>query len=142
LVGQPGRAREGAEMYVMNQTLRDGLTASYEREKGVDGWGVEDAELALSKLAEVQNGEALVHPGEDIEDESKLVAHAFCYLSVEYYGIAAFAFVNEDRLLTFDQAEAAGVDGTGRDQDPRFPYTWGNLTTEERAKLLDAAVKV
>jgi hypothetical protein len=24
--------------------------------------------------------------------------------------------------LTFDEAEAAGFDGTGRDLDPRFPY--------------------
>ena len=31
--------------------------------------------------------------------------------------------VAEDDLVDFDTAEAAGFDGTGRDGDPRFPYT-------------------
>lgn len=34
--------------------------------------------------------------------------------------------------LSFDEVEAAGLDGTGRDLNPRFPYTWANLTDAER----------
>ena len=36
-------------------------------------------------------------------------------------GLAAAKMDDED-LLTFDQAEAAGLDGTGRDGDPNFPH--------------------
>jgi hypothetical protein len=38
-----------------------------------------------------------------------------------------------DRLLTFDEAEAAGFDGTGRDLSE--PRTWASLTPRRRAAL-------
>ena len=38
--------------------------------------------------------------------------------------------------LPFDAVDLLGLDGTGRDGNERFPYTWGNLTEAERAKLL------
>ena len=34
-----------------------------------------------------------------------------------------------DAELSFDTAEGIGLDGSGRDGDPRFPYTWANLTS-------------
>jgi hypothetical protein len=37
--------------------------------------------------------------------------------------------------LDIDEVEAIGLDGTGRDGDPRFPYTWAKLTDAERAAL-------
>lgn len=37
--------------------------------------------------------------------------------------------------LDFDTVERAGLDGTGRDGDPRFPYTWSSLTATERLKI-------
>lgn len=37
--------------------------------------------------------------------------------------------------LPFDVVEDLGLDGTGRDGDPRFPYTWANLTDTERARM-------
>lgn len=37
--------------------------------------------------------------------------------------------------LSYDEAEALGLDGTGRDGDARFPYTYASLTTDERARL-------
>ncbi len=37
-----------------------------------------------------------------------------------------------DRELTFDEAEAAGLDGTGRDLDPRFPYHLSDLKGTDR----------
>jgi len=39
--------------------------------------------------------------------------------------------------LDFDAVEAIGLDGTGRDGDPRFPYTRDNLTEDELARLVD-----
>lgn len=44
--------------------------------------------------------------------------------------IKAF-FAKQDEELTFDQCTKAGLDGTGRDFDPRFPYTWAKLTEDE-----------
>ena len=38
--------------------------------------------------------------------------------------------------LSFDEAERAGLDGTGRDGDPRFPYHLSDLTESEK-RLLD-----
>lgn len=43
--------------------------------------------------------------------------------------------VEEVNELGFDEVEAIGLDGTGRDGDPRFPYTWANLTDDERRML-------
>ncbi len=40
-----------------------------------------------------------------------------------------------DEELPFDDVEAIGLDGTGRDGDERFPYTWAKLTADERARL-------
>jgi hypothetical protein len=40
-----------------------------------------------------------------------------------------------DEELSFDEVEAIGLDGTGRNGDDRFPYTWGNLTPDERERL-------
>ncbi len=37
--------------------------------------------------------------------------------------------------LSLDIVEALGLDGTGRDGDDRFPYTWDNLTDTERDQL-------
>lgn len=37
--------------------------------------------------------------------------------------------------LSYDEAEALGLDGTGRDGDARFPYTYASLTAGERAQL-------
>ncbi len=48
-----------------------------------------------------------------------------------------FYIDNPDEPLLFDDVEDIGLDGTGRDGDPRFPYTWAKLTTAERAQLLD-----
>ena len=44
--------------------------------------------------------------------------------------------------LPFEATEALGLDGTGRDGDERFPYTWSNLTDDERRRLraYDAAI--
>ncbi|GAA1884195.1 GGDEF domain-containing protein [Asanoa iriomotensis] len=39
------------------------------------------------------------------------------------------------RLLSFDEAEAAGFDGTGRDGDPRFPYTADDLPPQTTSTL-------
>lgn len=36
--------------------------------------------------------------------------------------------------MDFDSVEAAGLDGTGADGDPRFPYTWESLSTLEYMK--------
>jgi len=41
----------------------------------------------------------------------------------------------EDDEPSFDEVEALGLDGTGRDLDPRFPYTLANLTHDETARL-------
>jgi hypothetical protein len=38
-----------------------------------------------------------------------------------------------DRLLSFDEAEAAGFDGTLRDGSE--PHTWASLTPRQRASL-------
>ncbi len=47
-----------------------------------------------------------------------------------------------DRELTFDECEAIGLDGTGRDGNPLFPYTLtsvmgmyidGGMTAEQEA---------
>lgn len=35
----------------------------------------------------------------------------------------ANGWADDDTEVDFDTAEAAGLDGTGRDGDPRFPYT-------------------
>lgn len=43
--------------------------------------------------------------------------------------------VEPEGLLTFEDAEAIGLDATGRDGDPRFPYTEANLTPAERGLL-------
>lgn len=40
-----------------------------------------------------------------------------------------------DPLLTQDECEAAGVDGTGRDGDARFPHRLSSLTPAERERL-------
>ena len=40
-----------------------------------------------------------------------------------------------DDELSFDEVEAIGLDGTGRDLNERFPYTWSNLTDDERRML-------
>ena len=40
-----------------------------------------------------------------------------------------------DEELSFNETEALGLDGTGCDGNPRFPYTYGNLTVEERELL-------
>jgi hypothetical protein len=37
--------------------------------------------------------------------------------------------------LGFDDVESLGLDGTGRDADERFPYTWAKLTEQEQARL-------
>lgn len=37
--------------------------------------------------------------------------------------------------LGYDEVCAIGLDGTGRDGDPRFPYTWDSLTDVEKDKL-------
>lgn len=37
--------------------------------------------------------------------------------------------------LDYDTVAAIGLDGTGRDQDPRFPYTEANLTPAETIRL-------
>lgn len=42
----------------------------------------------------------------------------------------------EDEELGFDEVEAIGLDGTGRDMDERFPYTWRKLTDAERMALV------
>jgi len=39
--------------------------------------------------------------------------------------------------LSADQVDLIGLDSTGRDGNERFPYTIGNLTTEERQWLLE-----
>jgi hypothetical protein len=36
---------------------------------------------------------------------------------------ARTAFESLDRILSLDEAESFGFDGTGRDLDPRYPYT-------------------
>lgn len=36
--------------------------------------------------------------------------------------------------LTFDEAEALGLDGTGRDMDPSFPHTYAGLTDEQKVR--------
>lgn len=41
----------------------------------------------------------------------------------------------DDEELSYDEVEAIGLDGTGRDGDPRFPYRWSNLTDDERRML-------
>lgn len=38
--------------------------------------------------------------------------------------------------LDFDTVEALGLDATGCDGDPRFPYTIEKLTREELVKLV------
>lgn len=43
-----------------------------------------------------------------------------------------------DDELSFDEAEALGFDGTGRDLDPRFPLRLSNLTPQERVLLGEA----
>jgi hypothetical protein len=42
---------------------------------------------------------------------------------------------NPHKPLSFDSVEAIGLDGTGHDGDERFPYTWSNLTPDERERL-------
>ena len=44
-----------------------------------------------------------------------------------------------DRELTYDEAEAAGFDGTGRDGDPRWPYHESDLIPDNRPDLDPAA---
>ena len=39
------------------------------------------------------------------------------------------------RELTFDECDAIGLDGTGRDLNPRFPYTLDGLTPDELTRL-------
>jgi hypothetical protein len=39
--------------------------------------------------------------------------------------------------LSFDEAEALGLDATGRDGDPAFPYTAADLTPAQRQRLAD-----
>jgi hypothetical protein len=41
----------------------------------------------------------------------------------------------DDDEPTLDEVEALGLDGTGRDLDPRYPYTIANLTADETARL-------
>ena len=43
--------------------------------------------------------------------------------------------MNEHEELDFDTVEALGLDGTGRDGNERFPYTYAKLTSDERARL-------
>ncbi|MGV0985011.1 MAG: hypothetical protein ACOYB2_10680 [Limnohabitans sp.] len=38
--------------------------------------------------------------------------------------------------LSYDEVEAIGLDGTGRDGDERFPYTFASLTPDDRRRLL------
>ncbi|WP_306211061.1 hypothetical protein [Actinoplanes sp. RD1] len=40
-----------------------------------------------------------------------------------------------DDELSFNTVEALGLDGTGLGGDPRFPYTWAKLTSDERRRL-------
>lgn len=44
--------------------------------------------------------------------------------------------VHEERELTFDEVDGFGLDATGRDGDPRFPYKMSNLNIDERKKLV------
>jgi hypothetical protein len=37
----------------------------------------------------------------------------------------------DEDLLTYDECEAIGLDGTGINGDERFPYTYGSLTDAE-----------
>lgn len=37
--------------------------------------------------------------------------------------------------LTFDEAEAIGLDGTGMNMDPRFPHKYIALTDEEKVRF-------
>lgn len=41
--------------------------------------------------------------------------------------------------LPYDAVDALGLDGTGRDGNNRFPYTWATLTEAERMRLLELA---
>lgn len=43
---------------------------------------------------------------------------------------------NPDEELPVDLVEEIGLDGTGRDGGERFPYTWGDLTADERETAL------
>lgn len=45
----------------------------------------------------------------------------------------------EDRELTYEEAEAAGFDGTGCDGDADFPYTLAMLRRREHYPVVDAA---
>lgn len=40
-----------------------------------------------------------------------------------------------DLPLSFDAVQSLGLDGTGRDCDPRAPYRWSNLLPVERERL-------
>jgi hypothetical protein len=49
---------------------------------------------------------------------------------------------NPDLELPLDAVEALGLDGTGRDGDDRFPYTWRKLTEVEQGRLRSAVAFV
>lgn len=53
-------------------------------------------------------------------------------IATEIAQILAIADELTESELGFDEVEAAGLDGTGRDGNPRFPYTWDNLTDTEK----------
>jgi hypothetical protein len=56
-------------------------------------------------------------------------------LGMELWLRARGDLVPYDDQLTFDEAEGIGLDGTGRDGNPRFPYRYSNLTPAEMKRL-------
>lgn len=46
-----------------------------------------------------------------------------------------FDGADHDVELGSDECELLDLDPTGRDGDPRFPYTYGKLTADERERL-------
>jgi hypothetical protein len=42
---------------------------------------------------------------------------------------------NPNEPLDVDSVQAIGLDGTGFDGSPRFPYTWASLTDDERTRM-------
>lgn len=77
----------------------------------------------------------VMHPSETLAGklERDVLETPGVYVVVPVYGevdavdYAGWAVLRRDRLLTVDEAQAAGLDGTGRDGDERFPYRESDL---------------